>query len=135
MYHHETTKRNDKKILIAYVIICIVGYGALKIFFNINHIEYGHHFNFDNELGINIDSLEISVGNRKAVIHASSNCLETLEGEINVPKKGYPHKVTFKIYSHENSLVLEADSFNCYNCDGYHEYILKHSGAEYQFSP
>lgn len=122
-----------KKILIALFLIVVVGYGLLESLSNATDIEWGHHFTIENELGVEIDSLEIIVGNVKTVIEAGSDSLRTLEGNISVPPKGYPHKVIFKIYSNEKSIILKADSFDCYNCDGYHEYTLKESGAEYTF--
>ncbi|PCJ63622.1 MAG: hypothetical protein COA58_15915 [Bacteroidetes bacterium] len=122
-----------KKSLIATLLIIAIGFGFLKILSNAVKMEWGHHFNFENELGIDIDSLEITVGEVKTIIQARFDSLRTLEGNINVPQKGYPHKVIFKIYSSEKSMILEADSFNCYNGDGSHEYKLKESGAEYKF--
>lgn len=122
-----------KKILIALLLIIGVGYGVLKFLSNAIHVEWGHHFAFENELGIDIDSLEISVGGLKTTIQARLDSLRTLEGNIDVPTEGYPHEVTFKVYSGDKSMTLKADSFNCYNCDGNHQYILKESRAEYKF--
>jgi len=118
-----------KKILIALFVIIAVGYGMLKFLSNATDMEWGHHFSFENELGIGIDSLEITVGDVKTIIQVESDSLRSLEGNINVPEKGYPHQVTFNIYNKEKLMILKADSFNCYNCDGNH----KRSGAEYKF--
>lgn len=122
-----------KKNLIGLLIIMASGYIFLKVLSDKSHMDYGHHFNFENELGTNIDSLEISVGHLKTKIQVGSDSFRTLERNIEVPKEGYPHKVTIKVFANETTLILTADSFNCYNCDGYHEYLLKENGAEYHF--
>jgi len=93
--------------------------------------NWGHHFTFENKLGINIDSLEISVGNIKTVVYPTDT--NELESNLKVPVSGYPHKVDFKVYKSDGSLFLKADAFDCYNCDGTHGYILKPEGAEYKF--
>lgn len=96
-------------------------------------INYGHHFAFENELtSVEIDSLQIEVGNVKTVIEASDS-LRILEGNIDVPESGYPHEVIITIFSTEGIRTMRADSFNCYNCDGSHMYILKEPVAEYRF--
>jgi len=122
-----------KKILIglSLMIVALIIVGFAIIHLVATPMEWGHSFNFENELGIEIDSLEINIGDKKTIIQASPDGY--LGGNLNVPEEGYPHKVTFKIYSNEKTLFLEADSFNCYNCDGYHEYKLKNTGAEYRF--
>ena len=122
-----------KKISIALVVSFLAGYALLHLIFNNSRMDWGHHFSFENELGFEIDSLEISVGGLITVIYAASDSLSYLEGNIVVPREGYPHEVFINIYSKEKSMLLKADSFNCYNCDGNHEYILKPSGAEYNF--
>lgn len=122
-----------KKILIVVFLIAAVGFGLVKILFNVSHLEWGHHFSFENELGIELDSLEITVGDVKTTFRARSDSLRYFEGNIDVPEKDYPHKVTFEIYSNGKTIILKADSFNCYNCDGNHQYKLKETGAEYKF--
>ena len=122
-----------RKISIALLLITLSGYAFLTFFSNSTRMEWGHHFSFENELGFEIDSLEISLGEVKTLIHAASDSSSYLEGNIDVPREGYPHEVFFKLYSKGTSMILKADSFNCYNCDGSHEYILKPSGAEYNF--
>lgn len=96
-------------------------------------MQWGHHFAFDNELEIPIDSLEITVGSLSTLIYAGTDSLQSLEGNIDVPPTGYPHKVSINIYSHQKIIMMPADSFNCYNCDGNHLYTLTASGAVYQF--
>jgi len=93
--------------------------------------DWGHHFSFENELGVSIDSLEITVGDVKNIIVANSD--GTLEGNINVPSKGYPHKVKLRVFYDGKIMLLKTPDFNCYNCDGSHMYILKKSGAIYRF--
>jgi len=122
-----------KKILVSVFIFIAIGLGFLKLLLYSINIEWGHHFSFENELGIEIDSLEISVGGITTMIHAGSDSLRSLESNIDVPESGYPHSVILKIYSGAESMKLEADSFNCFNCDGNHEYILTNSGARYRF--
>ena len=122
-----------RKILIAVLLIAFAGYALIKLFTNTTHMDWGHHFNFDNRLGIEIDSLEIAVGDVKTVIHADFGSIGTLEGNIDVPKNAYPHKVILKLFTAKKTMILNADSFNCYNCDGYHQYTLKETGAEYKF--
>lgn len=122
-----------KRTLIALGMIVTIGLGTLKFLYNTPSVEWGHPFSFDNQLGIEIDSLEITVGDVKTVINKATDNSTALEGNIGVPDKGYPHKVTLKIYSHEQSMILKADSFDCFNCDGSHEYKLVASGAVYKF--
>lgn len=122
-----------KKTLISLALFIAVGFGLLKILTHTIRMEWGHPFAFENELGIELDSLEIIIGNVNTIIPAGSDSLRTLEGNIKVPKNGYPHKVSIKVFYNENTMTLKADSFNCYNCDGSHEYTLKQSGAEYRF--
>lgn len=122
-----------KKILLIFFLTFIAVGGLLKLFYNTNRIEWGHHFSFENNLGFEIDSLEITIGDVSTVIQANSDSLRTLEGNIEVPKNSYPHKVTIKIFTSDTLMILNADSFDCYNCDGSHRYKLKNSGAEYDF--
>lgn len=122
-----------KKTLLALILIIALGFGIIQMILNSIKMEWGHYFIFKNELGIEIDSLEISIGDKKTMIYAGNDSLSSLESKINVPKYGYPHEVILKIFNKDKLFVLEADSFNCYNCDGYHQYILKPSRAEYKF--
>lgn len=122
-----------KTILIAFLVIIAVGYGIIVFHPNAIGFEWGHHFSFENELGIDIDSLEISVGNVKTMIRARNDSLMDLEENIDVPEDGYPHVVTIKIFSDHEIMTMKADSFNCHNCDGTHQYRLKDSIAEYKF--
>lgn len=122
-----------KKILTAFLLILVIGYGLVKFLSKKKHLEWGNHFTFKNELQINVDSLEVSVGNFKTIIRAGIDNSIIFEGNINMPKKNYPHKVTFKIYNNDKLIFLNADSFDCYNCDGSHLYKLKETGAEYNF--
>ena len=122
-----------KKIVFVFLFILVLGYGILNILGNATAVYWGHHFSFENELSITIDSLEITVGDKKTMIQAAADSLNWLEGNIDVPTKGYPHKVRIKIFSEEGIKTIKADSFNCYNCDGYHQYTLKEDGAVYKF--
>lgn len=122
-----------KKILIPVLLIITIGFGLIRVLSNASSMERGHHFSFDNQLGIEIDSLEITVETLKTIIQAGSDSTRDLEGNIDVPKQGYPHEVTIKIYAIDKSFSLKADSFNCYNCDGNHLCTLKATGAEYKF--
>lgn len=96
---------------------------------------YGNYFSFENELGVSIDSMKVTIGEVENVVYGFDygDGIEEFSGNLEVPDSGYPHKVSMIIYSPEGEIVLDADSFNCYNCDGSHEYILKESGAEYRF--
>lgn len=97
-------------------------------------MKWGHHFCFENKLGIDVDSLEMRVGNVKTMIKSSSNdSLQTLEGNIDVPENGYPHKTSIQIFSNGKTKIMKSDSFDCYNCDGNHTYILREPKAEYYF--
>ena len=122
-----------KKLFISFLLISFIGYGIMKLLSKSNHVTWGHHFIFENELKMSVDSLEISIGVNKTIIRATKDSKITSEGNISVPDIGYPHNVTFKIYTNEKSFLLKADSFNCYNCDGSHMYKLKKTGAEYYF--
>lgn len=113
-------------LLLAYIVMVFT---SKPLFY------YGHHFSFENELGIEIDSLAINVGGIETTITSKIDNLQFFEGNIDVPETGYPHKVLVTIYSDDEILVMKADSFNCYNCDGNHHYTLKKSGARYRFSP
>ena len=119
--------------MISLLLIIAIGFIINRFLLSITRIEWGHHFNFENELGIKIDSLEISVGEIKTMIIAGTDSLKTLEGNINVPKNSFPHKVLLIIYSKGKSRILKAEPFDCYNCDGSHEYKLKETGAVYKF--
>jgi len=122
-----------KKILGAVILIISVGIGLVNMLSRVSHMDWGHHFNFENELGIDIDSLEISIGDVKTLIQVNDDGLRILEGNINVPENGYPHQVTFKIFNTKKTINLSADSFNCFNCDGNHVFKLKPLGAVYRF--
>jgi hypothetical protein len=122
------------KTILAILLILALGY-IMSVFLSRPLFYWGHHFNFENELGFKIDSLEVSVGGVKTIIISSTDSLPSLEGNIDVPKTGYPHEVVLTIYSNEKSSIMKVDSFNCYNCDGNHQYTLTKSGARYRFSP
>ena len=122
-----------RKLLVIIISLSVGDYVLLKLLSGTTELEWGHHFSFENELEIPIDSLKIKVGGEQTLIEADTDSLKTLEGNITVPNKGYPHHVTIIIYSDKKVMNLAADSFNCYNCDGSHQYILRKSGAEYKF--
>ena len=96
-------------------------------------MDWGHHFHFENELGIEIDSLEISIGSTNTMILPSTDSIKSFFGNIDVPKNGYPHEALIKVFYNDNTMTIKADSFNCYNCDGSHGYIMRSTGAEYKF--
>ncbi len=52
---------------------------------------------------------------------------------LAVPEIGYPHQVKIKLFAKERTVDLLSDSFDYYNCDGTHEYILRKYSAEYLF--
>ena len=114
----------------AIIALIAIAFGLLH-FLSKASVNWGHHFSFENMLGIEIDSLEITVGTMATMLHASAE--GTIEGNIQVPEKGYPHAVTIKIFNRGEPYVQTADPFDCFNCDGDHRYILRESGAEYQF--
>lgn len=122
-----------KKLLTALFFIVLAIFGWFYWIALPRTLYWGHHFSFENKLGIKIDSLEITVGDVKTIIVASSDSSGTLEGNIGVPETGYPHEVVIEVFSKEKSVLLPADSFNCYNCDGNHHYTLRDSGAQYEF--
>ena len=95
--------------------------------------EWGHHFSFENQTGLNIDSLKITVGDKENWIYANPDWNNAMEDNLIVPEDGYPHEVKIEIYYEGNFKEILADSFNCYNCDGNHGYILKQDYAEYEF--
>jgi hypothetical protein len=96
-------------------------------------IEYGHHFAFTNELNRNIDSIQISIGDSTTILNDPDTVTFDFEANIVVPKTGYPHHVAIVIYSNDSIFEIPSDSFNCYNCDGGHEYILRSDGNKYVF--
>ena len=118
------------KIAVFIVGLCV--FMALVYFYSFSNFNWGHHFTFENQLNIPIDSLEISVGGLKTMIYSDSN-IDDVEGNIHVPKRGYPHEVLITIYSDSKKTKIIADSFNCYNCDGSHIYTLNNSRAKYKF--
>lgn len=77
-----------------------------------------------------IDSLAITIGNETTIVYNSDYGMSE---NLAVPKKGYPHKVKIKIYAKDKTVYLVADSFNCCNCDGSHEYVLTKDSAFYKF--
>ena len=93
-------------------------------------IEFGHHFSFTNKSGYDIDSLAITVGSETTMVKNSDYGMSE---NLAVPEKGYPHKVKIQIYTAGKKNDLIADSFNCYNCDGSHQYILTKDSAHYVF--
>ncbi len=122
-----------KKLLTALFFIILAIFGWFYWMTATMTTYWGHHFSFENELGIDIDSLEITVGNIKTMIVDDSDSSEVLEGNIDVPETGYPHAVVIEVYHKGESIILQADPFNCYNCDGSHQYTLLSSGARYEF--
>ena len=122
-----------KKILILLGLTICIGIAAYYWFSRSISIDWGHHFTFQNELGIPIDSLNILVGNIATNVKSILDDDKHLEGNIIVPDQEYPHKVVLTLYSGLEVITLKADSFNCYNCDGNHLYILLDNGAKYQF--
>ncbi len=120
-----------KKVLLIFVVIVALGIGFLLLLLRNIPYNWGHHFDFINELNIEIDSLEISVCDERTMLYAHSD--SHIEGNIGVPEEGSPCDVNLKIFSNNEIINLEADSFDCYNCDGYHQYILQKTGARYEF--
>lgn len=96
-------------------------------------VNYGNFFEFENQLNMSIDSLKVTVGDKTNTLNPFKD--STLMANLIVPESGYPHQVKIWVYSNSNIYPLKADSFNCYNCDGSHLYILKEGRAEYKFLP
>lgn len=116
-----------KKLLIP-IALFLVG-GCINFY-------WGHHFTFTNQMGMPMDSLEITVGDKTTLITSKGidrDSLEYLEGNIGVPKRGYPHKVKLLIFSNSDTITLHPESFDCYNCDGTHQYILTKDSVKYKF--
>ena len=99
--------------------------------------DWGHHFSFTNNTGEFIDSIDIQVGDSINRIIADCNVQHidscSLADNISVPKEGYPHEVRLKLYCGKQQFEIKADSFDCYNCDGSHEYIISMDEATYKF--
>lgn len=94
--------------------------------------NWGHHFNFTNQLDQHVDSLKISVGEYTNTI-TSHDTTNSFYGNLDLPKKGKRSPVTILLYIGDSTILLEADSFGAFNADGTHEYILKRPKAEYIF--
>ncbi len=122
-----------KKILILLGLIICIGFATYYWLPKSISVDWGHHFTFQNELGITIDSLNILVGNESTNVTSILDNHKDLEGNINVPNKEYPHEVVLTLFSGLEIIMLDADSFDCYNCDGSHLYILQDSRAQYKF--
>lgn len=105
----------------------------LFLWIRLTHIEWGHHFAFENELGIQIDSLEINVGGETKMIQSDLD--GEVFGNINVPENYEVQIVSIIIFSPDSIFTIKAEDFNCYNCDGNHMYILRDTGAVYKFFP
>ena len=105
-------------------------YSLLFLSFGCMNFDYGHHFSFTNNTENEIDSLAITVGDETTMIYNSNYGMEE---SLAVPKEGYPHRVKIKTFTNGKTADLVADSFNCYNCDGSHEYILSKDSAHYVF--
>lgn len=116
------------QVFLAIVFVLLLGFLALK---SLTNIEYGHHFSFENNLDQQIDSLSITIGNKTNWLYPDMD--KKFEGNLDVPKKGYPHKVKIIIFSNGSSKEIPTEKFNCYNCDGSHLYNLEISGAKYKF--
>ncbi len=94
--------------------------------------EWGHIFEFKNELNQPIDSLTIIIGDHKNSI-STQNSSGNLYGNLDLPNEGDKTPVKFIIYSGTEKIELKADSFGSFNADGTHEYILKKPQAKYEF--
>ena len=92
--------------------------------------EWGHHFSFTNLIGLEIDSLSVVIGEDTTMVYNSEYGMSE---NLAVPEIGYPHQVKIKLFAKERTVDLLADSFDYYNCDGTHEYILRKYSAEYLF--
>jgi hypothetical protein len=104
--------------------------------------KWSSYFEFTNELNIPIDSIRIVIGDKENwvtykdsswVTKSDSSLVLVFGKNLSVPDKGYPHRVDIDVYSGVDVISLEADSFDCYNCDGSHEYILQDKKATYKF--
>ncbi|MBT8326239.1 MAG: hypothetical protein KJP21_00865, partial [Bacteroidia bacterium] len=97
--------------------ICV----GFTFFISCNSYDWGHHFTFTNNTGYEVDSLKISIGNEENVLHSDTE--NEILGNLSVPNSGYPHPVSIILFSNGKKIKIHADSFNCYQCDGSHEYI------------
>ncbi|GAB5556891.1 MAG: hypothetical protein SchgKO_11040 [Schleiferiaceae bacterium] len=91
--------------------------------------DWGHHVELINDLDLDIDSVRVRVGDEVTFLGPD------LQGIISVPESGYPHAVEFVVFSPGQMIALPADSFDCFQCDGYHYYTLTWSGGTYEFRP
>lgn len=94
--------------------------------------NWGHHFNFTNQLDQPFDSLKISIGEYDNII-STHDSTYSFYGKLDLPMKGKRSPVTILLYSGDSTILLQADSFGAFNADGTHEYILKRPKAEYIF--
>ncbi|MEM6264043.1 MAG: hypothetical protein AAGI38_16130 [Bacteroidota bacterium] len=122
-----------KKLLLIVCLALFIGMFLARLTLLSTQVKWGHHFTFKNELGLEINSLSITIGSEINMIRKTVDEPNFLGGNLGVPKKGYPHEVIIKVFSQEGYLVIPADSFDCYNCDGSHSYILTDLRAVYQF--
>jgi len=112
---------------------CIMLASIGLLFISCVRMDWGHHFTFTIELGYDIDSIQVVIGDKENWIYSIENYPDIFEGNLEVPEKGYPHDVQIIVYENNRGHRITADPFNCYNCDGSHEYILRVSRAKYVF--
>lgn len=98
--------------------------------------KWGNKIDFVNELGIEIDSLEMVVCNTRSVllVHESSDGGKYIDENPKFPNSGYPCQVKVKVYSKGKEIILQADTFDCYHCDNPKYYILRDGRAIFQTS-
>lgn len=94
--------------------------------------QWGHYFEFTNQLDQPFDSLKICIGEHENIISTHDSAY-SFYGNLDLPKKGKRSPVTILLYVGKSTILLDADSFGAFNADGTHEYILKRPKAEYVF--
>ena len=65
-------------------------------------LTYLFTFSFYWCSAIEIDSLKITIGDKINWLYPSEDSLDVIEGNIDVPKKDYPHRVEIHVFENEN---------------------------------
>ena len=123
-------------IIAAIVTVSVIAGLCYNIISKSLQFNYGHYFEFRNELGLMIDSLRVSIGNESTLFSTYETDEGTcLGGNAIVPDTGCPCVVEIEIYSSDSIIKLSCQPFDCYNCDVTHIYTLLIDTAFYSASP
>jgi len=133
-----------KTLIIITIVVGSLLLLLLLLILSIGKRDWGTSVDFENELGVTIDSIQISVCDTKTMCRASKyeysdahidieDTINNIYKNISTPEKGYPCSVELKVYTTDTIITLQSDKkFDCPGCDIYHKYKLTENGALYE---